>query len=80
MKSSVSSAERWEDCKLAYEKEKGESLPYDLAYEKIKDYVDRDNLEINVIREFMIGMEMQCKIPVIAELLHQRDWSLGDHT
>lgn len=76
MKSSVSSAERWEDCKLAYEKEKGESLPYDLAYEKIKDYVDGDNFEINVIREFMIGMEMQC-VPVIAELLHQRDWSLG---
>ncbi|ELK0554614.1 DUF4238 domain-containing protein [Escherichia coli] len=75
MKSSVSSAERWDDCKLAYEKEMGESLPYDLAYEKIKNFVDGDNFEINVIREFMIYMEMKC-VPVITKLLHQRNWSL----
>ncbi|XQK71005.1 DUF4238 domain-containing protein [Escherichia coli] len=75
MKSSVSSAERWDDCKLAYEKEMGESLPYDLAYEKIKNFVDGDNFEINVIREFMIDMEMKC-VPVITKLLHQRNWSL----
>ena len=35
MKSSVSSAERWDDYKLAYEKEMGEAI-YDLAFKKLK--------------------------------------------
>lgn len=75
MKSSVSSPQRWEDCKSNYENEKGKPLPYDLSYEKIRDFVNGDNFEIDVMREFMIGMEMQC-VPVITELLHKRDWSL----
>ena len=78
---SVQSKERWEATIQQMEEDGVDSIG-EVSYEKMRDFVERNEYNINVNREYHIGIEME-EIDAVLPYLFGRDWTLliaGENT